>query len=111
MTVKETLIAAKALIDTPDKWTTKGFARDAKGTLLHWGDNWETATCWCSAGAIYAVDTDQVSAVREFARAVLPKVDANWDDELLDKLVGDWNDNHTHEEVMAAFDKAIEAAS
>lgn len=95
MSLKDDLIAAKALIDTPEKWI-RGAFRNAHGYCL-------------------------LGAVREVAARKAPE--ACWyDSKMLDALwahipgpyanpVG-FNDrpNTTHADIMALFDRAIEAA-
>ena len=89
MTVKEQLIAAKALIDKPEKWCQGEF---------HAGDK------HCFAGAIFMVSgynepaTDQVCNALAVAMGVVGRGD-----------IYIWNDSHSHAEVMAAFDRAIAA--
>lgn len=100
MTVKENLIAAKALIDTPEKWGKYGWA--PKG-----GD------CLCALGAaVVAANGDRnfdfawtpaVLAVEARLKAVLPPEHGN---------VADFNDHNdtTHDMVMQLYDRAIAAA-
>ena len=103
MSVKENLIAAKALIDTPEKWF-KGEYESDNG-------------CLCALGAV--------------ARAVCPKIDFDEDKiglypedgALAEALPFDWpkevneipdfNDapETTHADIMALFDRAIAASS
>lgn len=91
-TLREDLIAAKALIDTPEKWG-KGEFEPRPG-------------CYCAVGAIWKV-TDG-----EGTRYVAP-VFALWK-----VLPGDWtnaagyNDDPetTHADIMALFDRAIATA-
>ncbi len=91
MTLKDNLIAARALIATPDHW--------CKGTL-------KMGCAFCAMGAIGEVVTDiWVSGTPEYAalRAELP-----WG-----KSVPSFNDADStkHEDVLALFDLAIEAAT
>ncbi len=104
MTTKQNLIAAKALIDTPEKWTQGAYCRDAEGVSKLLGD---TSICkYCTVGAI---------------RTVLGKMDP------YESLVGttEWqalrvgalslsyqhpisvNDTTNHPTVMKMFDLAI----
>lgn len=50
MNVHDTLVAARAVIDTPEKWTTHCLARDAEGSPCPVED--ERSVCFCAAGAI-----------------------------------------------------------
>lgn len=102
MTTVEILRAAKALIDTPEKWTQGKYARDAEGHALdHSKDGFAGAVCYCAVGALWAAagsfDEAAVSRVRDAAGT---------------HILHPWNDDpeRTHPEVMAAFDRAIAAA-
>ena len=95
MTTKEALIAARALVEKG--WCQAADARDAGG--LECASRDAEAACWCLSGAIHR------------ACDGLAEDDA-WD--VLASLVGDpveWNDTpgRSKEEVLALFDKAIEA--
>lgn len=46
----DVLIAARALYDSPEKWTQKVFARDKDGNAVTWEN--ERAVCFCLSGAI-----------------------------------------------------------
>lgn len=87
-TVKENLIAAKALIDTPDKWIKHAFERDG---------------CFCAVGAVRTVQK------AETGRALDALYEAA--DELCGRGVMRFNDaeNTTHADIMALFDRAIAA--
>ena len=89
-TVKENLIAARALIDTPEKWG-KG-----KGNVGPKG-------CLCALGALGRVrDADW----RE-ADALFDALEGRWED----RSVHAFNDHPdtTHADVMALYDRAIAA--
>ena len=98
----DTLRAARALISAPERWVQGVYARTEAGGKLHNG--WETgAVRWCALGAIEHV-------TRRFVTAPI-------DDALLrgaglerDADIYDYNDSHTHAEVLAMFDRAIELA-
>lgn len=104
MKPSEVLIAAKALIDTPEKWTQGKYAIDAQG--IDCNPTSSMAVCRCSQGALLAVfegysriQLTITSVGRYLGRAV--------DDD------GDYigfQDTHTHPEVMAMWDRAIELA-
>lgn len=92
--VRENLIAARALIDTPEKWVKDAHEKDG---------------CYCAMGAIGAVlprnyhgwvsDTAQYRAL---AAAVPAEFHGN---------VPNFNDHPatTHADIMALFDRAIAA--
>jgi hypothetical protein len=97
MTLRDDLIAAKALIDTPEKWC-KGSYHNSGAHDAH-----------CVIGA---------------ARAIAPYYAGNRQQLLLEAIAGSlpprrrakylwqWNDapSRSHSEVMALFDRAIAAA-
>ncbi len=92
MTNLETLKAARKLITPKKNWTRGSIARNgATGRPVKVGSS--LATCWCMEGAI---------------RKVNPYCAFN----LLVRETGMptpfiFNDQHTHPEVLAAFDEAI----
>lgn len=95
MTVKENLIAARALIDTPEKWH--------KGSMQYNG-------CFCAMGAIG--EALRETGYREWIRQ-------SKEFKMVDRLVPDpfrdlplYNDysGTTHADIMALFDRAIAAA-
>jgi len=99
MGVKENLIAARALIDTPEKWI-KGKASN------------EVDTCFCSYGAIlhraYTLPCRHEEREKQFDAMDLALVRAT------PKGAGGYihfNDHPdtTHADVMALFDRAIAA--
>jgi hypothetical protein len=98
MTPKQTLIAARALIEKPENWTQHRMSANKKGVSVPLDD--PEATCFCSIGAIskiagtlYLTNT----AVKALSKA-------------MDIHPGYYNDTHTHAEVLQMFDLAIEAA-
>jgi hypothetical protein len=106
----EILIAARALIDTPDKWTTGRLSRTKDGKAT---DYWsEDATCFCVLGAIFRANRrtyegfrmpeDRCAAEMEAERAIQRATQGD---------VPLWNDDpgRTHAEVLEAYDRAIAA--
>jgi hypothetical protein len=103
--VKDVLVKARELIATPDRWIKENIARDKPESREWIYPNHPAATCWCSVGAICAAeglegmwsDTRSIKALKK----VLGTDD-----------VSEWNDapERTHDEVLAAFDKAIALA-
>lgn len=98
MTVRQDLEAAKALIDTPRKWCkghyhTGGF----HGYDQH-----------CMIGAVLASDVNFASrdATREALVKALPAAERK-----LPHALATFNDNHTHADIMALFDRAINSAA
>lgn len=99
MTTKEVLIAARAKIAKPEQWTQGYYAKDAAGIEANPFST--EAACYCVLGVLHA------SAVGGFSFS--NAVDAIRDQ--IDCAISTWNDNpsRTHAEVLAVFDRAIEA--
>lgn len=103
------LKAAKALIDTPEKWTTHQYARDEEGnSVSFWAWDEVTPTCYCSIGAIAKVQGGITKA--EAGTAVRLLDAAAFGPAANSCAIAYYNDSHTHEEVMAVWDKAIAKA-
>lgn len=105
MKISEILTGAKALIDTPKKWTKHTMARDSKGIDVIAVS--PEATCFCSLGAIlritYGDSTDDYSgAKRELYHDAVTAIHIH------SGPVGMFNDSSEHQDVMRMFDKAIE---
>lgn len=104
-TNKDVLTYARNLIADPVRWTQGTYARNAEGEPV--GVFADAAVCWCAVGAI-----DRAAEV------LIPDFDVNPRlplQSVLYKRYGEigitnFNDRHTHAEVLAAFDAAIEAA-
>lgn len=96
----EKLRAAKALIDTPEKWTKGTLARDSIGiSVLVRSDD---AVCFCVLGALGRAATEtgpHVWAIRDSLPAPYLAVSKFNDDPTT-----------THADVMALFDRAIARA-
>lgn len=101
MSTLETLIAARKLIESPRRWTQGTSARDKRGVNVP--STSLKAVCWCAYGAIWRIsgfDKDQLST-----KALRAAMSVEYDHEAFE-----FNDRHTHKEVLAAFDEAIEKA-
>jgi len=92
---------ARELLADPKRWTQGTGARAGDG--LATGVHSANAICWCAWGALVYVHTDLNSLSDSL--------------DLIATIVGEsevssWNDapERTHEEVLAAFDRAIELA-
>lgn len=90
-----TLKAARKLISVPKRFTREASARDADGNSTH--STLPAAVCWCSLGAIWHVAGYTKSANDAEAALALA----------MGGQVSEFNDTHTHPEVLAAFDAAI----
>jgi hypothetical protein len=101
---KDDLMRVRQLIEKPENWTQKAYARDANGRPLDpegEGDDIkyakdEKATCWCLNGAGFKCGIDE-NALRDAL---------GFDGD----FSHDWNDTHTHAEVLSLLDSAIERA-
>ena len=92
---------ARNLIAKRENWTQDNFAKTADGNGVY--SKSDEAVCWCSLGALTWVSLpDEDKQVRKLAKLLLRKA--------MDSPIAIFNDSHTHEEVLAAWDKAIELA-
>ena len=100
MTPTEILIAAREKIE--QGWTQNTTARDIGGRPVF--STSQTAVCWCSIGAIYAVDSAQAG---DRAAKILSDTL-----EIERSNLTEWNDapDRTQDEVLIAFGWAIEAS-
>ncbi len=97
MTTAQILRAARELIADERHWTTNVLARDAGGCLTMVAS--DDATCFCAVGALLkATGRSGITAAR---RAIEDAAGIER------SRVFEWNDTHTHAEVLAAFDRAI----
>ena len=108
MTALEILKKARAKITLPENWTQKEYARDSEGS----GVSIKDGVCFCSIGAIQSVAIAlDISPIG--IHLSIPVVQ-NWVsavDTLNVILEGgsiiEFNDTHTHAEVLAMFDAGI----
>ena len=92
---------ARNLIAKRENWTQDDYAKTADGNGVY--SKSDEAVCWCSLGALTKLSpTDEDKQVRKLAKSLLR--------EAMDSPIAIFNDSHTHEEVLAAWDKAIELA-
>ena len=101
MNVLETLIAGRAIIADPKNWTTRVSARDANGTSVLPSD--PSACKFCSLGALTLVEftngghfTSVTIQAEEALRVAM-----------MCGSVATFNDDQTHDAVIAAWDRAI----
>lgn len=97
MTIAEILTAAKALIDTPEKWAANG----NQFTGLH-GPH-------CASTAIGHASQLDYSKHRSACRLLEAAYSGKNSDEPALGVIA-WNDRSTHAEVMAGFDRAVALA-
>lgn len=98
MTPLETLKAARDLISDPSCWTQGDFARNTDGQSVD--PNNKEAMCFCAFGAIQRITENPLMSD---ADRLLESIC----NERFSLSVGDFNDTHTHAEVLALFDAAI----
>jgi hypothetical protein len=94
------ILKAIALIENPEAWTQGVSARDLEGASV--ASNSQRACRWCTLGALdKAADDDNswLAATRE-VRDVMMR------EEKFYRSVADFNDTHTHAEVLALLRKA-----
>ena len=99
-TTADILRDARALIDSPEKWTKHYEARDADGNETWYGD--DRAVCWCAFGALFKAGWYQPS-LSDAVEAL---------ETVVGRIIDEWNDapERTNAEVLAAFDRAIDLA-
>lgn len=93
----DTLLAVRELLDNPDNWTTKYFARNRQGNAIN--PLADEARCWCLLGAWQKVRQEvSINQTSAAGIALFPVLQAStsW-----------FNDNHSHAYVMRALDRAI----
>lgn len=99
--VADVLKAARALIEKPENWTQGAMSRNADGSG-HWWDA-EGATCFCLMGAIARAAARRGSRAQGAIVAIRSVIGSH--------LIAAYNDIHTHDEIIAALDRAIARAT
>lgn len=100
---KEILIAARAKIAQPECWTQGRQARTQIGIGTDARD--ARAVCWCGFGAVWFV------VGYDYYNSTVTNAENALNDQTPQKHFPTWQDakGRTHAEVLAMFDKAIEA--
>ncbi len=106
MTPAEVLRAARKLIERPEAWTQGVHAKDQTGCEVLSAA--KTAVCFCAAGAINRIVRECQATTDDLYG--LYAITHNFLIGAMGDSVGGFNDSHTHAEVLAAFDRAIDAA-
>ncbi len=110
MTPLEILIAARKLIEKEENWLQGIDAKTADGNMC--SATHPAARMFCASGALANVCNYYYHETRKAGR-FLNKA-AGTPDEGANEIVGCpyiiYNDSHTHAEVLAMFDRAIELA-
>lgn len=99
MSIVQVLTEARSMIEKG--WTQGWFAKTADGERVL--EKNPKAVCWCMAGAYWATAPDW--SARNDAEGFLRQATG-------DESITNWNDTpgRTQQEVLAAYDKAIELA-
>ena len=100
MTDLEVLIAAKALLSDPTKWTQGVFARNSDGDEVDPDDS--TAVCWCATGAVRKIAGDDVDHILDRLKNSIPS--------RFVATIPFVNDGPGYDAVMEMYDIAIAAA-
>ena len=105
MKISDALIIAKTLIQDPENWTQGVSARDNLHEPVPAMSR--NAVCFCTYGAVdralgleNSIDYHKIVGTLKNACAAISG----------SSVVAEYNDTHTHPEVLALFDKAIELA-
>ena len=102
MTVKDVLVATRELLADPVRWTQGCMAKDSEGTNVF--PKAPEAVCWCLLGALHRIASGPESFyLHDTARRLVEKQSNGM-------VIGAFNDNATHNEVLAALDRAIATA-
>ena len=100
MSMKDDVTAVRNLLSDPKHWTQRAPARTAEGNCVSTIS--PDAVCWCLAAAVnktFPFDTPRNVALFNFLLLRTP-----------DHSIVDFNDDATHDQVLAFLDAAIEAA-
>lgn len=103
MTPSEILRKAKALIDTPEKWVKGKFGASKNDREIY--PTAPQACRFCSLGAFIRFGGDRTNEVNYLREAI--SQDSPFAN---DTVIANFNDTHTHAEVMAKWDEAIALA-
>lgn len=103
MTPREALIAARALIADEANWTRQVCARNAAGDAVFATS--PDAVCFCAIGAVQRAVNYNILSDNNFNEYVFAR---NALEVRTGIAASAFNDTHTHSEVLAMFDKAIQ---
>ena len=104
--IKELLSKARKLIENPENWLQGDFSRDAEGNPCFSTE--ENAVCFCSIGALRRATSSGVDNHRNYRWATPTYIAARVALQVkMGTFVDTFNDSHTHQEVLAKFDEAI----
>ena len=117
VTILNNLGKAKALIDTPEKWTQDAFARDVHGNPTSWYAKalGREPVCFCAIGAVRkasnSIPPDEIISYAQDGITVLTEDFLGYvSKKLYGVSIESFNDRVKHFEVMGLFDEAIKEA-
>jgi hypothetical protein len=102
-TVDEGLLALRALLEDPERWTQHAQARDANGSPC--GPDLPEARSWCLKGGTYKAADDYGALAEAMMRALSRRLPGNTYTGRPVAL-GIFNDFSTHAQVLALIDGA-----
>ena len=102
--VKDVLVAARKIIEKPEDWTTGSWGKTVDGRSVGW--NAPDCVCRCAEGAIRYANWQRAKDYREVQLAERALARAFFGGPT-PQCPATFNDNASHAEVLAAFDKAI----
>lgn len=99
MSTKEILVQLRALLDKPEHWTQSQMARNVNSAPVD--PTSEEATQWCMAGGLCKITSNKTGTSMYYilARDAISAV--------VSTRVVNFNDSHTHADVLAAIEEAI----
>jgi hypothetical protein len=110
---------ARAIIEDPAKWTRGKAAADASGRFVQ--PTARDAVCWCVQGALERAYGGMGTTKEErqatwdafdLLDGVAADMDPEFDDDYPEGTASAWfNDHHSHDEVLALIDRAIQKAA
>lgn len=96
MNTLEILTAARVKIADEKNWCQGEYARDVGGNRVY---VYGSLVCsWCSVGSLRSTSGDSTASYNSAMDYLA---------EAMEAPIPDFNDSHTHSEVLAAWDKAI----
>ena len=103
--IKDLLVKARELITEKEHWTTEAYGRSVSGSIVVRAQL-KKASCFCATGAlIRAWQAIGNLGVDEYLDAV------GLLEKSMEMNILIYNDSHTHEEVLNAFDQVIQTVS
>jgi isopentenyldiphosphate isomerase len=97
-TTRDNLIAGQVVILDPKHWTTNVYAKTANGNPI--GSSEVNACRWCSIGALNKITRHHPELYTPVFEALCREMNFH---------VINFNDTQSHDAVIAAWDRAIEA--